>query len=89
VGSGGHTRRNGRYLVHIGRYHPVATELISFHAGQSNGVVWYRLSRHNPIGATLVGYLTQHVNARAPFVLASIGTMVCGVALLRSTDRLN
>jgi MFS family permease len=38
-----------------------------------------------PIGATVVGFLTQRVNARAPFVLASIATMACGVALFRST----
>lgn len=37
-----------------------------------------------PIGATLVGYLTQHVDARAPFVLAGIGTFLCGLVQLRS-----
>jgi MFS family permease len=40
-----------------------------------------------PIGAAMVGLLTQHVNARAPFVLASIGTLTCGLALLRSNPR--
>ncbi len=37
-----------------------------------------------PLGATLVGYLTDHVDARAPFILASIGTLACGLLLLRS-----
>lgn len=37
-----------------------------------------------PIGATLVGYLTQDVDARAPFVLAGIGTFLCGLVQLRS-----
>jgi MFS family permease len=37
-----------------------------------------------PIGATLVGYLTEHVSARAPFVVASIATLATGFVLLRS-----
>ena len=37
-----------------------------------------------PIGATLVGYLTEHVDARAPFILASIATTACGLLLLRA-----
>jgi MFS family permease len=37
-----------------------------------------------PIGATLVGYLTEHVSARAPFVVASLATLCCGLVLLRN-----
>ncbi len=34
-----------------------------------------------PIGAAMVGFLTEHGNARAPFEVASLGTLICGLLL--------